>query len=84
MLENSKKESELTRNRNTEVYSNLLALQKRVEDVDRDLLESREKARSLQVHSPFPSVFMYLVLLIILIFLNKNSGIIICFLLGTT
>ena len=49
MLENSKTESELTRKRNSEIYSTLLTLQKRLEDVDREVINSKEKKRTLQV-----------------------------------
>jgi chromosome segregation ATPase len=49
MLETFKKESELTRERSTEVYSNLLAHQRRLEEVERDLLQNRERARTLEV-----------------------------------
>eukprot|EP00047_Mylnosiga_fluctuans_P024256 m.157294 g.157294 ORF g.157294 m.157294 type:complete len:2197 (+) comp9809_c2_seq2:51-6641(+) len=49
MLESSKAESEQTRQRNSEVYSNLLVHQQRLEEVERSLMESREGSRSLQV-----------------------------------
>ena len=49
MLETAKQESELSRSRSSELYGNLLAHQKRLEDTERDLFEHRERARTLQV-----------------------------------